>query len=74
MKKIKFSLLYSEGRYKILGAYIFSRNMNKKDWVATFLEDIKELDLENLSMADITNMKKGSLGIWYKIKIKQTAF
>ena len=28
-KRIKFSLLYSEGRYKILGAYIFSSSIAK---------------------------------------------
>ena len=50
------------------------RNMNKKDWVATVLEDLKELDLENLSMVDISNMKKGSFRNLIKEKIKIKAF
>ena len=50
------------------------KNMNKKDWVATVLEDLKELDLENLSMVDISNMKKGSFRNLIKEKIKIKAF
>ena len=50
------------------------KNMNKKDWVATVLEDLKELDLENLSMVDISNMKKGSFRNLINEKIKIKAF
>ena len=45
-------------------------NRTKKDWVSTILEDLKYLDLSDLSMETIKNMKKSEFLSILKQKIK----
>ena len=50
------------------------KNRTKKDWVTTVLEDLKVLDLGNLSMEEIKNMKKTSFTNMIKHKIQIYTF
>ena len=47
---------------------------NKRDWATTVLEDLKYLDLEELSMESIRKMKKGSYMNMIKKEIRNKAF
>ena len=50
------------------------KNKTKKDWVTAVLDDLKYLDLNNLSMENIKNMKKTSFKKLIKQKINQKTF
>jgi Zn finger protein HypA/HybF involved in hydrogenase expression len=47
---------------------------NRRDWVTTVLEDLKYLDLEQLSMDSIRKMKKGSFMNLIKKEIRNKTF
>ena len=50
------------------------KNRTKKDWVSTILEDLKYLDLSDLSMETIKNMKKSEFVNILKQKIQEKSF
>ena len=58
--------------YKVLKCQL--ENSSKKDWIRTIKQDLKELQMENLSLEEIKGMRKTSFEKLIKEQIKDNVF